>query len=158
MKISHISAWTFIAVVGALSPVSAVELSFPGLSCVQDGSTLAAITYSNGSVRNASTTLNTIVRCPIQQYSTTQDALNLAVLVNDTHTGKAVTCFVRTCEANGTACVSSSNASTTSQGSAQLSLNGISINADGMTYLECNLPEMQSGSHSSVVSYRWKDL
>jgi hypothetical protein len=150
-----------IAVLSSVSSASAVEFSFPGLSCVQDKASLRAITYGNGSARNASTTLNTIVRCPIQQYTTTQDALSLAVVVNDSHTSEPVTCFVRTCEANGSACVSSSTVSTpptTSQGSTQLSLNGISINADGMTYLECNLPEKQGTSYSSVTSYRWKDL
>jgi hypothetical protein len=157
----NFAALIFASVMGTISPASAVEFSFPGLTCVQEGNDgFQGLMYGSGSVRNISTTTNVDVYCPIQQYTTTEDVISLSVLVIDSHTSDKVDCYIRTCEADGTACVNSSTMTTGNafQGTVQLSFSNVSINADGVTYLHCNLPEIQGGGYSNVISYRWKDI
>ncbi len=162
-----------IAAVALLSSVTVISVApaqaellittRPGTECVEHADTSPEIYYTGGNAANDGNGSNTFV-CPASSHYLSLDNLGgfffdrayWWAAVNDQNPNSNVSCYLRSCNGEGTSCINSPTRFSSGTGIQTLSIVGNVFNWGSYTnyvYLRCSVPGKSSGNRSSVKSY-----
>ncbi|AFZ32696.1 hypothetical protein ABN584_24900 [Gloeocapsa sp. BRSZ] len=134
----------------------------PGTECVELSDTTPEIIYSGGNAYNTAAGANTFV-CPVfNTYLSVADTFNYVdraywwVAVDDRNPNANISCYVRSCSADGTSCNNSVVRNSSGTGISTLSTVGSIFDIgsyENYAYLQCSIPGQSGGLRSGIRSY-----
>lgn len=145
-------------------PVQAGTLitTYPGTECVESNDTTSELIYLGGNAYNDAAGANTFV-CPVaSNYLSVANTFNYFngaywyASVDDRNGSANVSCYLRTCSADGSPCTNSPSRTSGGTGVQTLSTVGSIFNIrsyENYAYLTCTVPGKSSGLRSGIISY-----